>query len=464
MRADLIYLDPPFNSSRIYSMIFNAHTINAQHKAFHDMWDFHKRTRQLLLDFEGYLEQSELPPLFRDFMTKWLRILEQGNSEDRKLLNYLMYMTERLIRMKKILKDTGSIYFHCDPTASHYIKIVMDGVFERKNFVNEIVWCYKSGGAGKRRWARKHDVILMFRKTKEMYFNPIKEKSYMLEYSGENPKQTYYKDKKGRYTRTYPKDWWEISILATSSKERRGYPTQKPPALLNKIIKASCPPDGIVLDPFCGCGTTIAAADKNKMSWIGIDISGDAVEEIQKRLLDVGVSSDAYTTIEGNPETMVEYNRMTPFEKQDWLIRRIHGVPNPVKSGDKGIDGDMQVHQGFDGERDHFQKVIFSVKTGKQADPKHVRELEGTIRQHKASFGVLILDKDPTPKMEEAAEKQGKIDYQENPDSLKVSFQRIQMMTAQEIIDGKIPDLPRTLQAVRQLREEQNQRQKSLLG
>ena len=139
-QVDLIYLDPPFNSNRTYSMIFNNRGINAQQKAYHDMWDFTDRTRQLMMDFHDELSEWNLPELFKDFMRAWLNVLEGGGSDDRRLLNYLMYMTQRLVLLRDILKPTGSMYFHCDPTASHYIKVIMDGVFGRKNFRNEIVW------------------------------------------------------------------------------------------------------------------------------------------------------------------------------------------------------------------------------------------------------------------------------------------------------------------------------------
>ena len=144
VRVDLIYLDPPFNSNRTYSMIFKG--IKAQQKAYHDMWQFSHRTTQLLLDFNSELDGWDLDDGFKDFIKNWLNVLSQGSRSDQGLLNYLMYMTQRLVRMKRILKPTGSIYFHCDPTASHYIKVIMDGIFGRKNFRNEIVWCYRGGG------------------------------------------------------------------------------------------------------------------------------------------------------------------------------------------------------------------------------------------------------------------------------------------------------------------------------
>ena len=157
VKVDLIYLDPPFNSNRTYSMLFNHRGMAAQQKAYHDMWDFTDSTRQLILDFKDELKTWELPDSFKQFMNAWLGILEQGTSDDRKLLNYLMYMTQRLIRLKKLLTPTGSIYFHCDSNASHYLKVIMDGIFKRDNFRREIVWSNEDSSGFKsqaRNWIR----------------------------------------------------------------------------------------------------------------------------------------------------------------------------------------------------------------------------------------------------------------------------------------------------------------------
>ena len=165
VKADLLYLDPPFNSNRTYSMLFNHRGITAQQKAYHDMWDFTDSTRQLVLDFQEELKVWDLDEAFKNFVTAWLNILEQGNSQDKKLLNYLMYMTQRIVRLKNILAPTGSIYFHCDPTASHYIKVIMDGVFGRGNFKNEIVWKRTSAHSRAKRFGPVHDTILFYTKS-----------------------------------------------------------------------------------------------------------------------------------------------------------------------------------------------------------------------------------------------------------------------------------------------------------
>jgi len=185
--------------------------------------------------------------------------------------------------MKRILKSTGSIYLHCDPTASHYLKTLMDSVFGNRNFRNEITWCYKSGGVSKRYFARKHDTILFYSKSDSYRFNPLKVKSYGQTGGGQFGKVKYYKDRRGHYSLVNARDWWEISILATTHSERLGYPTQKPLALLERIIKASSNEGDLVLDPFCGCATTCIAAERLDRQWIGIDLSSMAVKLVEER-------------------------------------------------------------------------------------------------------------------------------------------------------------------------------------
>ena len=200
VKVDLIYLDPPFKSNRTYSMIFNHGGVTAQQKAFHDMWDFTDATRQLVLDFRDEMEKWDLPDAFKVFMSAWVGILEGGTADDRKLLNYLMYMTQRLIRLRSILKPTGSIYLHCDPEASHYLKVIMDGVFGRANFRNEIVWHY-SGWNRRLRSAfnSRHDVVLFYsRDVKKQAFN-----SYAVPWEDEGQylrarKQKLHHDDEGR--------------------------------------------------------------------------------------------------------------------------------------------------------------------------------------------------------------------------------------------------------------------------
>lgn len=445
-KVDFIYLDPPFNSSRIYNLIFNGGGISAQSKAFHDMWNFTARARQLSLDFINMIDQlNDVSDPFKAFIRAWVNILQSGSTDDKKLLNYLIYMTERLIIMKRLMSPRASIMFHCDPTASHYIKVIMDGVFGK--FINEIIWYYKNASRGKKKLANSHDVILWYAKDKDYVFNRddvlVPFESGMTEWRYTKGGQKERKMPKGKT----PDDVIVMPSLNARAKERRGYETQKPKELLKKLIATACPKDGVVLDPFCGCGTTIEAAIELGRGWVGIDISGDAVNEIEARIQEITVPHLAnlckHETIESSPETMREYNRLKPFEKQDWLIRRIGGFPNPKKVGDAGVDGEITIHIGDD----KFDKMIFSVKTGKSVAPAMVRELRGTMQQEKAVMGGLILDVNPTAKMEEGAERVGIFQYSlETTEGVaKQDYPKLQILTAQEIIDGKRFTHPPTL-------------------
>ena len=533
--VDLIYLDPPFNSNRTYSLIFHQNGVTAQQKSYHDMWDFTDRSRQLVLDFRSELEKWDIDKPFKEFIKAWVSILEQSTSAEKKLLNYLIYMTQRLVLLKQVLKPSGSIYLHCDPTASHYLKVLMDGIFRRANFRNEIVWKRTSAHNRAKKFGPVHDTILFYTKSKSCTWNRILQ-DYDEQYKEENYR---HEDEQGRHfsdsdltgpgvrTGSSGIPWggydpntinrhWELppdrslpkwfvrpggyssmtvqerldvldkqgfvywpkrgkvprfkrylesmggipvqDVILDIRRQRQAteYPTKKPEELLERIIEVSSNPNDLVLDPFCGCGTSIVAAHRLKRRWIGIDISGIAIDEIQsvfrKRFnLDHG---SGYELIEGQPDTMAEYNRLKPYDKQDWLIRRLNGLPNPKKSGDAGVDGDMDIHVGADEQgRDQWGRVIFSVKTGKQRKPEHVRELIGTMNSEHAQIGVLILDKEPTEKMEAAAEKAKQFKYQQREDMPPKEYDRIQILTAFEIIEGAKIDCPPTMQIVKQYRQ-----------
>lgn len=540
VKVGLIYLDPPFNSNRTYSMLFNHRGITAQQKAYHDMWDFTDSTRQLVLDFKTELDTWDLADSFKDFMRAWLNILEQGSVEDRKLLNYLMYMTQRLVRLRKILDTNGSIYFHCDPTASHYLKVIMDGVFKRNRFMNEVIWKRTSAHNSAKRWGPVHDSILFYGDPRQKTWNRILqpyEKSYVEEHykhkdehgrrystsdlTGQGTRQGasgapwrgYNPTVSGRHwalppNRSLP-DWFIIprNYAAMTVQERldaldrqglihwpeKGavprfkryletmggvpvqdtitdipneggtseYQTKKPDLLLERIIQASSDEGDIVLDPFCGCGTAITVSHKLGRRWIGIDISGNAIDEVVDALGEMGVFPKRhFDLLEGSPDTMEEYKRLTPYEKQDWLIRRLNGLPNPKKSGDQGVDGDLTFHIGTDEEgQDKWGRAIFSVKTGKQKSPAHIRELRGTMDAEKAQIGVLILDVDPTTAMESAAERAGQFSYQTRSNLPPKKYDKIQIITAFEIIEGGNIDCPPTVREVRQYRESQSRLQ-----
>ena len=278
--ADLIYLDPPFNSSAGYDIRSEAGTGRTSGaRAFNDTWrwdesaaDRFKRTQ----DDAGHPAQNAVAGLFHQL----------GKSS---MLAYLTYMTERLVEMRRLLKTSGSIYLHCDQTASHYLKVVMDGIFGVNNFRNEVVWSYRTGGVSKRYWPRKHDVLLFYVKSDSYKHRPLQERVLY-----DKPFFNAQFDEEGRpYADVYVRDVWDdIKPVINVSKERLGYPTQKPVALLERIIEASSDPDDMVLDPFCGCGTTIVAAENLGRRWAGIEVSEFALDLIrERRLSEMGITA-----------------------------------------------------------------------------------------------------------------------------------------------------------------------------
>lgn len=262
--VDLIYLDPPFCTQRDF-------------KDFNDQWsDYDCKYLKVLQDIKPVLH-------------KYIETIKDIHSKA--MMGYMVFMTERLVEMHRILKPTGSIYLHCDPTASHYLKHLMDSVFGKENFRNEIVWCYRQGGRGKSHFARKHDIILFYARSANNIFY---DDEVRIPYDGTGGYQTSGKGVTHKDSgRTYlpnplgkvPEDWWDIPTIPPMSKERTGYPTQKPLALLHRIIKASNKEGDLVLDPFCGCATTCVASEQLKRKWIGIDCNINAINMAKKRLL-----------------------------------------------------------------------------------------------------------------------------------------------------------------------------------
>lgn len=228
------------------------------------------------------------------------------------------------------------MYLHCDWHASHRLRVAMDDIFDEKNFRNEIIWHYHTGGVSSHYWGRKHDTIFFYTKSDNWTYNLIKEKRY-YDKAFFGATEGYLKEADGRlYIMAHPDDVWEIPAVLNLSKERLGYPTQKPEALLKHIIEASSNKEDIVLDPFCGCGTTLAVAHQFGRKWIGIDVSPIACNKTKERLNKVGASD---VLIIGAPKTIDELKALSDWEFQNWVIDRIGGVPSPKKSADMGIDG-----------------------------------------------------------------------------------------------------------------------------
>ena len=265
--VDLIATDPPFNKGRD----FHATPASlADGASFQDRWSWERDTH------EDWIDQ------LTDDFPKLMNLIQSSRSSYGDGMGaFLCFMAVRLVEMRRVLKKTGSLYLHCDPTASHYLKQLMDAIFGVDHFQNEIVWGYRTGGASKKRWPRKHDTLLFYRKSNAYAHNPPRERIY---YS--RPFFTSQVDENGQYyADVYVRDVWEdIKPVLNLSLERFGYPTQKPLALYERIIRASSNRDDMVLDPFCGCATTLIAAERLDRQWVGIDIWDKAKQAVIDRL------------------------------------------------------------------------------------------------------------------------------------------------------------------------------------
>ena len=274
---DLIYLDPPFNSNKTYEAPIGSDAAGA---AFKDAWTLSD------LDNAWHGELAEREPAL------YSAISASEFSHSKGMKAYLIMMGIRMLEMWRVMKPTGSIYLHCDPTAGHYLKTMMDAVFGTDNFRNEIVWCYRGAGYPKKDFGRRHDIIFRYSKGAEYIFNldDVREeyaettKARFKHYIGNKRKQGDFGLQKLNPLGKHPDDWWQIQPIAPSAKERLGYPTQKPLTLLDRIIKASSNRGDIVFDPFCGCATTCIAAERLQRQWIGIDLSAKAMELVKVRL------------------------------------------------------------------------------------------------------------------------------------------------------------------------------------
>ena len=269
---DLIYLDPPFNTNRNYKAPIGSPAEGAE---FNDIW-----TDEELIKFK-----KEWHGEIAETHEELYQIIQSvGIFYGKSMSIYLMAMAVRLFEMHRILKPTGSIYLHCDPTASHYLKIVMDSLFGKENFRNEIVWSYRTGGVSKNYFPRKHDILMFYVKSNDYVHTPLQERVYY-----EKAFFTEKIDEQGRYyADVYIRDVWDdIKPLINMSKERTGYPTQKPIDLIDRIINASSNEGDMILDPFCGCATACVAAEQLDRRWIGIDISPSAEDITKLRLQEI---------------------------------------------------------------------------------------------------------------------------------------------------------------------------------
>ena len=397
---DLICLDPPFNSNQKYNAIFKKDSglnFDAQIKAFDDMWHWNTEAAERVAQFKNAVANpaSKVIAAFDLCIPKT------------PMLSYTSYMAQRLFEMHRILKRTGSIYLHCDPTASHYLKLVMDAVFDDKNFRNEIIWAYRRWPAKQTNFQRMHDVILRYSKSTEVIWNQLYEPLAETTLKSDGGKKIInIFNTEGRRIRGVKsgedspgapiRDVWDVGVIAPTAKERLGYPTQKPLALYERIIKASSKPDDLVLDPFAGCGTTIEAARKNNRRAIGIDILPFALRLInQHRLAPKGLAQMPVHGVPVDFETASSLAKSDPDKFQDWAISLTDGLAsNPQKSGDEGIDGfGVLEHKPNNMDR---KAIVVQVTGASGAQLAKFERLQTTIRNTNAAMGILIT-LDPQP-------------------------------------------------------------------
>jgi DNA modification methylase len=487
--VDLIYLDPPFNSDRSYNVLFEERSgalAQAQIKAFEDTWQWSQEAAEAYQEVveSGNQKVAQAMMAFRTLL---------GESD---ALAYLSMMAPRLIELRRVLKPTGSIYLHCDPTMNHYLKMLMDAVFDGRNFRTEIIWRRTNAkGLAFKGMANNHDVILYYTKSSDFTWNtqyvPL-DKEYIDKFykyvepgtgrryrlsditnpNRDRPNLTYEflgvtrvwrwtKErmqqalKEGRIVQSKPgavprsirfldeskgkpidSIWSDIPPIQAHSVERLGYPTQKPEALLERIISASSNKGDLVLDPFCGCGTTIAVAHKLKRHWIGIDITHIAIALMKHRLINMFGRRIKFETL-GEPVSLPDASTLAkqdPYQFQCWALGLVGARPVEQKKGaDKGIDGRLYFHD----EPGKTKQIIFSVKAGHVA-VSHIRDLRGVLEREKAQIGVLITLNEPTKAMTTEAASSGfyKSAWGNHP--------VLQILTIEDIFNGKQINYPHT--------------------
>jgi site-specific DNA-methyltransferase (adenine-specific) len=502
--VDLIYLDPPFNSARDYNVLFaekDESDSDAQIRAFEDSWHWGvdaERAYKELTSPDG--RSSEKLITFVEALRSFL-----GTND---MMAYLTMMAIRLVELRRVLRPKGSIYLHCDPVASHYLKLVMDAIFGAERFQNEIIWERSTGKSLQSlRLPSNHDVVLVYRNGADTTWNPdagvvpydldnLDAKTdakyshrepdgrrYTLgditnpnpdrpnltyEFMGHTkvwrwtkdrmqaafdaglviqpsagavPREKRYLDE--RKGKTLGDVWTDIPPLNSQAAERLGYPTQKPLALLERIIEASSNKGDVILDPFCGCGTAVHAAQRLGREWIGIDVTHLAVALIRNRL-DTAFPGIVYS-VQGEPADIEGGRALAkadPYQFQWWALHLIGARPTGDSSGrvgkkgkDRGIDGVIRFQD--DTKTEKSQRLIVSVKAG-HLNPGMVRDLAGTLDAEKAPIGVLFSMDAPTSEMRLAALKAGKW----RSETWNRDYDRVQLISVEEAFAGKRPEYP----------------------
>jgi DNA modification methylase len=535
--VDLVYLDPPFNSKRAYNVFLTdpgGEESSAQIHAFDDTWKWTPETDRAYTD----MLRGAAPEGVARALEAMFGLL--GKVE---LMAYLVMMAPRLVILREALKPTGSLYLHCDPTASHYLKLLLDAVFGPKRFRNEITW-RRTGAHGKaKRWGPIHDTILFYTRSDEYTWNHPRrpymkghveryfvqdDKGWRTDYYGNvltgsglrggesgQPWRGFDPSAKGRHwaipggliddldedvsnlsqheklDRLYelgqikivPGEAWPIYerylqpedgqavgdiwayqpytegtlfgsgeaidadvrwLSSADRTERTGYETQKPVGLLARIIRASSNEGDLVLDPFCGCGTTVVAAQALGRRWIGIDISYLAIDLTVKQRLQP-VADQATFEVRGIPSDLEGARALLardPFEFERWAVTQLNGQPNEKQVADQGIDGVVKFL--IPGQR-RPGRALVSVKGGRRIAPTVVRDLRGTLEREGAEMGILVLLEAPTRGITQEVNRSGNYTYPANGRGR--SYPRVQVITVAQILEGKRPDLPPVFQA-----------------
>ena len=483
--VDLIYLDPPFNSNANYNVLFRSPAgagSQAQIEAFEDTWHWGQEAESAFDQVmrSGNTAAADLLRAMRQFLN------------DNDMMAYIAMMAARLIELHRVLKPTGSLYLHCDPTASHYLKILLDAIFGADRFLNEVIWQRTGAHNDARRFGRVTDTILLYSRSAKYTFNPqfeeyeaayIEERyrykdpdgrrfwantatsptprpNMMYEWKGqpsppngwrferatmermEQEGRLYYSKSGMVYAKNYldeqkgraAQNLWVDIPMSKSGAERLGYPTQKPLALLERILGSSSNPGDVVLDPFCGCGTTIHAAQKLGRQWIGIDVTHLAISLIERRLKDAfpGIAFEVHGTpsdLDGARDLAIR----DKYQFQWWAVSLIDAQPygGKKKGADGGIDGLIY----FRSDAKTTERAIVSVKGGGVSVPM-VRDLKGVLDREKAPIGVFLTLEPPTRPMDKEAASAGFYTLGER------QYPRLQIITVEQALNGMKPAIP----------------------
>jgi site-specific DNA-methyltransferase (adenine-specific) len=502
--VDLVYLDPPFNSNRDYNVIFkdeSGRKSDAQLLAFEDTWHWGPDAEaQYAYLTNTARNQGRVPSTVSTIVAA----LRSGIGENQ-MMAYLVEMAVRLVELHRVLKPTGSLYLHCDPTASHYLKVLLDQIFGPERFLNEIVWQRTGAHNDPKRFGRISDSILFYSKTGEFTFNP-QYTEYQPEYVAERYRyddgdgrkhwrntitapshgrptasmlfrgvsleppagrmwgftqveidrleregRIYYSASGMPYLKSYldeqkgrpAQNIWTDIVMSKSGAERLGYPTQKPVALLERIIAASSNPGNVVLDPFCGCGTALVAAQKLDRQWIGIDVTYLSIAVMKARLKDSFGLADVEvigqpTEVEGARAMLVGTGLEGQYQFQWWALDLIGAQPQGAaqkKGADRGIDGVISFSTGPRGE---VGRALVSVKSG-SVNSSHVRDLKGVLEREKAEIGLFVTLEEPSGPMQLEATTAGV--YRSELSGR--DYPRIQILTIRELLEEHSrPNLP----------------------